>query len=237
MKINPPLVLTGTLLVFMVGAGTLSGWLGYRMGYEALKGVTQPDVSPAKKLTQSDDATTTTGQDGQIILNEQELIQQAEAIIKGNVQPAPPPEPQEADVEAVLPPEVLPEVPPEAQLVNDLEDFNPIQGNDRGVTLAVVNATENDGDYLLDVSLKNDGSENVRFLYSFLDIRNDQGQPISALTDGLPGELPATGEWFSGTVRIPATLLEDTQQLSLTLTDYPDQRLELSLADIPVQRE
>ncbi|MGB0560620.1 MAG: hypothetical protein ACPGVO_02300 [Spirulinaceae cyanobacterium] len=229
MKINPPLALTGTLLVFMVGAGTLSGWLGYRMGYEALKGVTQPDVSPTKQLTQNDSSTTTAGQEVQMILDEQDLIQQAKELIKGGSQAAPPPEPEAADVEAAI--------PPEAQLVNDPGEFSPIQGNDRGITLAVVNATEDNGDYLLDVSLRNDSGENVQFLYSFLDVRNDQGRPISAITDGLPGELPANGEWFSGTVRIPTPLLEDTQQLSLTLTDYPDQRLQLSLADIPVQRE
>ncbi|NEO83569.1 MAG: hypothetical protein F6J87_04810 [Spirulina sp. SIO3F2] len=229
MKINPPIVLTATLLLFMAGAGTLSAWLGYKMGHEALKGVTQPDVSPAKKLTQVEQSDLA-GQDVQIILNEQELIQQAEAIIKG--QSSPPPAPESLpDAEA----NSIPEAEPQAQLVNHEEDFSPIQGSDRGVTFAVMNTVEDDGTYLLDVSLKNNGAEDIRFLYSFLDIRNDQGRSISAVTEGLPGELPANGEWFSGTVSIPVDLLEDTQQLSLTLTDYPDQQLQLNLADIPVQ--
>ena len=59
---------------------------------------------------------------------------------------------------------------------------------------------------------------------------------MSAITEGLPGELPADGQEFSGTVSIPTALLEDSKKLSLTLTDYPDQKLQLKMSEIPVVR-
>ncbi|GAB4528740.1 MAG: hypothetical protein Tsb0014_10240 [Pleurocapsa sp.] len=45
MKIRVRLWLTITLFVMMVGAGVASGCLGYYMGREALKAVTQPDIN------------------------------------------------------------------------------------------------------------------------------------------------------------------------------------------------
>jgi hypothetical protein len=84
--------------------------------------------------------------------------------------------------------------------------------------------------------MKNDGSNPVRFLYSFLNVTDDQGRALSAITEGLPGELPANSQEFTGTVSIPTALLEDAKKLSLTLTDYPDQKLQLKMAEIPVNR-
>lgn len=89
---------------------------------------------------------------------------------------------------------------------------------------------------MLNVRLKNEGGDAVRFLYSFLNVTDNQGRALSAITDGLPGELPATGEEFSGTVSIPSALLEDAKTLSLTLTDYPDQKLQLKMSEIPIAR-
>jgi hypothetical protein len=59
---------------------------------------------------------------------------------------------------------------------------------------------------------------------------------LSAITEGLPGEVPANGEEFTGTVSIPTALLEDAKSLSLTLTDYPDQKLQLKMSEIPIAR-
>lgn len=230
MKISTPILLTATLLLFMAGAGGASGWIGYRMGYEALKGVSQPDVSPSQKLTQQRPDGTSPETEVQIILNEQDLIEQAEKIIQGQTPAPPQAAANEAETEAT---EAAAE---EADLVSDRADFQTLQTRDRGVSLSVVDAREEGNDYVLEVSLKNEEAEEVQFLYSFLEVRDQEGRPLSAITEGLPGELPATGEWFSGTVRIPVELLENTEQLSLSLTDYPDQQLQLSLAEIPLVR-
>ena len=64
----------------------------------------------------------------------------------------------------------------------------------------------------------------------------EQGRALSAITEGLPGELPPDGQEYNGTVSIPSALIENAQKLSLTLTDYPDQRLQLKMSEIPVAR-
>ena len=43
-------------------------------------------------------------------------------------------------------------------------------------------------------------------------------------------------ENFVGMVKIPQALVEDSQTLSLNLTDYPDQKLKLNIAEIPIMR-
>jgi hypothetical protein len=110
----------------------------------------------------------------------------------------------------------------------------PVQSKDQNVSLQVKNIKLQDGAIVLDVNLKNDGQKAVRFLYSFLDVRDDQGSLLSAITDGLPGELPANGEAYEGKIRIPTALLSSSKTISLSLTDYPDQKLQLKLENLPV---
>ncbi|MFN9401874.1 MAG: hypothetical protein ACK57T_19325, partial [Dolichospermum sp.] len=92
------------------------------------------------------------------------------------------------------------------------------------------------GDLLLRVNMQNKGPDSVRFLYSFLDITDDKGRTLSGITEGLPAELPAKGAEVKGTISIPTALLDDVKQISLSLTDYPAQRLKLQLSDIPVEK-
>lgn len=87
---------------------------------------------------------------------------------------------------------------------------------------------------MIDVSLKNDSDRSVQFLYSFLNVTDERGRALSATTEGLPGELPANQQKSSGTIKISTALLDDAEKLSLTLTDYPDQRLQLQISGIPV---
>ena len=102
------------------------------------------------------------------------------------------------------------------------------------MTFAVVDAKRQGSAIILNVELKNDSPKAVNFLYSFLDIQDDQGRALSGITDGLPQLLPANGDNFSGTIKVPSVLLNGTKTVSLSLTDYPDQNLELSIGDIPV---
>ncbi|MGK7925712.1 MAG: hypothetical protein AB4290_10775 [Spirulina sp.] len=208
-------------------AGTASAFWGYSLGREALKGVTQPDISPTKKLASNH--STSTDRELKILLTEEELLKQAEDIINGKVIPEPIAEPVNEEAKASEAEETV------AEPVPELAEVLPIKGSDRGVSLAIVDAKREAGSLVLNVDLKNESRESVRFLYSFLDVRDDQGRALSAITDGLPGELPANGKNFSGTIKIPTALLEDAEQLSLTLTDYPDRELELNLANIPIR--
>ncbi|MEM9542378.1 MAG: hypothetical protein AAGA60_23155 [Cyanobacteria bacterium P01_E01_bin.42] len=228
MKINSTVVLTLTLLLLMSVAGTASAFWGYTLGREALKGVTQPDISPTKKL--ADNNSTGNNRELKILLTEAELLKQAEDIINGKVIPEPIAELEEEETQVAEAEEAI------AEPVPQLEEVLPVRANDGGVSLEIVSAKQEGGSLVLNVELKNESRDSVRFLYSFLDVRDDQGRALSAITDGLPGELPSGGKNFSGTIKIPTALLEDAEQLSLTLTDYPDRELELSLANIPIAR-
>lgn len=102
--------------------------------------------------------------------------------------------------------------------------------------MQVLSARYTGGALLLKVNFKNQSSRAVRFLYSFLNVMDEQGRTLSANTEDLPEELPADGTTLSGTVSIPTALLDNVKKLSLMLTDYPDQKLLLQIPAIPVTK-
>ncbi len=227
MKFNSTVALTLILLVMMLGAGTVSALWGFALGHEALKGVTQPDINPAKKLAGNRQAS---DQQKELkIVDEREILIRVYDRTHGKGEkPKGAADKNEKENQSAI-------EDGEDRASTQRSNF-PLKDRDRGITLEVLKATQQEGSLLLDVKLRNDGSETVRFLYSFLDIRDEQDRPLSAITDGLPAEVPANGENFSGTVRIPMALLNDAQQLSLALSDYPDEQLQLKIPAIPVER-
>ena len=50
----------------------------------------------------------------------------------------------------------------------------------------------------------------------------------------LPGQLPPSGKIYQGTVTIPTALVENSKELTMSLTDYPDQKMQLQMSGIPV---
>lgn len=227
MKVNPTVVLTFLLLSMMFGAGALSASLGLELGKAALKEVTQPDVRPNTSGDQNSPATGK-GQ-GLKLLKEDEVIKTVKARIAGkDVEPEP------AQTKAVEP---EPEQSAEAKAAEEpkKDERFPIATKDQDVSLQVTGIRREGSSLVLNVSLKNEGSRSVQFLYSFLNVTDDKGRSLSATTEGLPGDLSPSDRSYSGTVSIPTALLENAQKLSLTLTDYPDQELELKMSEIPVQ--
>lgn len=220
MRFNLTVVLTLVFLATMLGAGTASAWLGYTLGSAALKGVSQPDINPAKKLTSNNED----GKQQQepIVVSEKQILTKVYNFINAK------------DGKGQTRSEGLNSA--ESTGSSSQKDWIALKDRDEGVTLQVVKASQQEGSLLLEINLKNDSARPVRFLYSFLDVRDERNQALSAVTDGLPEELPANGENFSGTVRIAMSSLEDTNKISLILTDYPDQKLELEITDIPVMR-
>lgn len=238
MKFNSTVALTLILLAMMLGAGFVSAMWGFTIGHEALKGVTQPDIRPTKKLAETQQVSL--GKEGVKILREEDILVNVNDYVKGKGKDSKSDSDEKKETPAKSPPEQKPTPEPTATQAS-LTPTNanlklPVQSQDRGVTLQVSSATQQGGSLLLNVSLKNSGTTPVRFLYSFLNVTDDQGRALSAITEGLPGELPANGETFTGTVSIPTALLEDAKKLSLTLTDYPDQKLQLKMSEIPVSR-
>ncbi|NEQ64098.1 MAG: hypothetical protein F6K21_00970 [Symploca sp. SIO2D2] len=241
MKLNSTVALTLLLLAMMLGAGFVSAMWGFSLGHQALKGVTQPDMRPTKKLAgnQQKASDAQKAQEGVAILKEENILINVREYInnKGkeeqkNKQKKQPSDTSKKEKQSSSEPQE-----PVASLAsNNTSSDLPIKSQDQGVTLEVRSANQQGGSLLLNVSLKNEGGNAVRFLYSFLNVTDDQGRALSAITEGLPGELPADGQEFTGTVSIPTALLEDSKKLSLTLTDYPDQKLQLKMSEIPVVR-
>jgi hypothetical protein len=89
---------------------------------------------------------------------------------------------------------------------------------------------------VLEVSLRNNSTKAVQFLYSSMEITNDQGRLLSATTQGLPEELAPNGEEDTGSITVPLDLLDGAKSLSLSLTDYPEQQVQLRLSGIPVEK-
>jgi len=258
MKFNSTVALTLILLAMMLGAGFVSAMWGFSLGHEALKGVTQPDVRPTKKLANNQEVEP----EGKevALLNERDILVNVHAYIHDQDDQDQDKDSKTDDNDSESNSQSETQKPEESATENQQSErqdessesdvFNtetsftssgsnqnlPLKSQDRGVTLEVRSANLQGGSLLLDVSLKNEGDNPVRFLYSFLNVTDDQGRALSAITEGLPGELPSNGEEFSGTVSIPTALLDDAKALSLTLTDYPDQKLKLKMSEIPVAR-
>ncbi len=230
MRINPTVILTLLLLGMMFGAGVTSARLGLTLGTEALKEITQPEISPTRNRKEQEEGL---GKGNAItFLSEEQILQRVKAIEEGKV---PVEKPPEEKAEAKKPDQPADE-PQKAAEPKKAEGNFPLTSKSQNVTFNI-NSVQKDGSWLMmDVSLKNDSDRSVQFLYSFLNITDEQGRALSATTEGLPGELPADQKNYEGKIKISTALLDDAKQLSLTLTDYPDQQLQLQIANIPVVR-
>lgn len=209
----------------------MSAVWGFTMGSEALKSVTQPDVRPTSKIKSRKGKSQQ--QAAVVILKEEDILTTVKKRIEGKGKNPKPEKPQAQNKQSSK------ETPSQKTRLVSVEAPQPgfpITSRNQGVRLDVLSARYAQGALLLKLNFKNEGSKAVRFLSSFLDVMDDQGRVLSANTEGLPAELPANGENFSGTVSIPTALLDDVNKLSLTLTDYPDQQLRLQMSNIPVKR-
>ncbi|EAZ90667.1 hypothetical protein [Crocosphaera chwakensis] len=235
MKINSTLKLTILLLLLMSGAGTASAFLGYQAGTQALKGVSQPENNPTKKLTEGEKKSTEPTEfkpiDEKTILIKvyNHTHQKNKAAASGKEQKEENSKTEEKTSQSTE--ETPNDIEPSPAVAN-----LPLQVTDQGVKLEVNEATNEGTTLSLKVNLQNEGATPVKFLYSFLEVKDNQGRSLSAITEGLPEELPANSESFMGKVKIPSALVDDSQSLSLNLTDYPDQKLKLNIAQIPVTR-
>lgn len=232
-KLNSTVALTLILLILMLGAGYLSAIWGFAVGHEAVKGVTQPDAAPKSKIKIRKSSSQQQGAVG--MLKEEDILNIVKARIEGKGKKARPEKPQPQNKQSSE--KTSTQTAQAAKLAADvLQPGFPITNRSQGVTLEVLSAKYSGGALLLKVNFKNEGDRTVRFLYSFLDITDDKGRTLSANTEGLPGELPPNGKPFSGTVSISTALLDDVKKLSMSLTDYPEQRLRLQTLNIPVTR-
>jgi hypothetical protein len=81
MRLNSTVVLTLVLLVLMIGAGLTSATWGYKLGREALKGITQPDARPVNNLTDSQGKPVR--RDSVTFLKEDQILKDVKARMEG----------------------------------------------------------------------------------------------------------------------------------------------------------
>lgn len=224
LNLKVTLWLTLALFLMMICAGGTSFYIAADLGRKALKAVTQPEVNSEDK---SGNKKPKGGKHkGLKIIDEEDIL--AEVYQTTNLEIIPN---NQSEVDSAT----TNTAGLKSQKIINSEAF-PIANQSKGVTLEVSNAQYEGSSLLLELNLKNEGTESVNFLYSFMDLKDDRGRPLSAIPEGLPGLLPADGENHAGVLRIPTTLLGDTKNISLTLTDYPERTLELKLKQIPVAK-
>ncbi len=220
MKLNSTVALTLILLVSMVVAGLVSASWGSSLGREALKGITQPDTRPANKTGSQAGSSR---REELAVLPENDIIANVKVRINGgtgkDTNASPP-----ASAKAVT----------TTDAAKETTTSLPMTATSQDVALEVKSVRRQGESLVLAVSLRNSGKQPVRFVYDALTVTDEQGRSLKATTDGLPVELPASSNAFAGTVSIPASLLDGVQKISLSLTDYPDKRLQLQLSNIPL---
>ncbi|MBW4418147.1 MAG: hypothetical protein KME13_02835 [Myxacorys californica WJT36-NPBG1] len=219
-RINSTVALTFVLLALMFGAGIVSSAWGFAIGREALKGITQPDSRPTNKVNRKNP----NGREQLTFLKEDDILATVKSRIGGTSKPPASPSPSSS-----------PQSKTETSKNNQVAATLPLLARDKDVALEITGIQQQKDSVTLDVAMKNDSNQAIRFLYSALNVTDDRGRAITVDTTGLPSEMPAKSDRYTGTVNISAALLANAQKLSLQLTDYPDQKLQLKLSEIPVR--
>jgi hypothetical protein len=226
MKLNSTVTFTFALLFLMLGAGLASAFSGFAIGRDALKGITQPDSRPQKTRAKSANSGAET-KDGMALMKEDDIIKSMKERIASTAKGGGRTDKSEdgkADADKKTKPV---DTTPISKL--------PLSNNVEGVTLEVI-ATRREGEAtLLDLTIKNASPKTVQFRYTFLTVTDDQGRIVAAETIGLPSEIPSNSETFSGSVKLPSNSLKDAKTVTLQMSDYPEQKLQFRLADIPIQ--
>ena len=233
---NNGLALTVTLFLLMIAAGTASAFWGYTLGYESLRGINQPDSNPTKKINSKQ--TSDRKSQATAIVSEKEILTKVDKFIQ--LQSGTKKNPETQSKTETKKDTKVNKQDNESFIKLSEQDGKanvqlPIKTTEQGVTLEIVGITKQDGDLVIDVNLVNKSASKVQFLYSFLIIKNEEDRLISSVTEGLPEEISAGGEKVSGKVRIPLSLLGDSQQLSFELNDYPEEKIKLEIPKISLE--
>jgi hypothetical protein len=223
MKFNSTVVYTFILLFLMIGAGVASAVSGFSMGREALKGITQPDSRPNKGKANK---TGVVAKEDLQLLKEEDIVKSMkERIDSSTKNGAKAPEKPEKSEKTTS------EKPKEEKTAKvEL----PVTTESEGVAMEVLSRREEGGSTMFEVAMKNGSDRPVSFRYNFMNITDNRGQIVNAEAVGLPEALPAKSEKFSGSVKIPTGSLEKVENVTLQLSDYPEQKIQLRLTDIPV---
>ena len=217
--------------MLVVGIG--SGMVGYIFGQQSLKGITQPALNPFLKTA---DARKQRSNQGITFAKERDILakvkaQTSETRKPSSSKPKPKPSPK-----AQKSPKVDPKPSESPSPASSGPKTLPITVEDQGMNFEVRSVVRDADGLVLNVALTNQGSKPLQFLYTFLDVTDDQGQVLFAEPRGLPAQLQPKSDTYLGTIKIVDVPEDSVEQLSLKLTDYPNQTLNLVL-EIPVPKE
>jgi hypothetical protein len=238
-------LLTGILFCLSLSAGIYGFNWGARLGQEALVGIKQPDSSGSSVFRGEGKPSSSPAPDPNTIspppfLLETDIIKRVKDQMgtpqatpsvsnpngKGNPSNNPSNNPNGS-------PSPSPSSSPKGTVA--FAPGFPYSTQSEGVALDVLGVEADGGQSLtLKVSIKNEGTQTVRFLYSFLTVTDNQGQALGSSVEGLPSELPALSGSFTGEIQIPRVNREGLKTINVSLADYPDQTVKLNIEGIPV---
>lgn len=217
----------------VVGAG--SGMVGFLFGQQSLKGITQPALNP---FLNTAEALKDRPSQGVILAKERDIIDKVKKQISGDGKGNKPnsesknsPSPKQSPEADAKPAE--PSSPSDASTPASL----PLTVEDQGMNLEVRSLAREADSLVLNVALTNKGAKPRQFLYSFLDVTDEQGQALFTEIRGLPAQLQPESETYLGTIRITDVPEGSIDQISMKLTDYPNQKLNLEILNIPIPQE
>lgn len=222
-QVSPAVRKTLMLLGLMFAVGLVTGVAGYSMGYQSLRGITQPALNPV--LNGEGSGKQRPKQEASL-LSEKEVIAKVKTKTSGvKKQKAKPPKPaaetKKKEDKAEKPKSKTP------------QSF-PIKAEQKGMKLEIRSLSESEDGLVLNVALTNSGAQPVQFEYTFLDVVDDQERTLLAEAQGLPTEFEANSETFYGTIKVLDVSGANIKTVSLKLANYPDQTIQLEASDIPV---
>jgi hypothetical protein len=224
---DPAIRLTLYLLLGVVGLGVLSALIGYFFGHESLKGVTQPDMNPFV-------ASSAQGQyprEGGYLLKESDILTKVERETKGISKAGEPKKPASATDKKEA------KASPSPKAEKNQTPSLPAIVQSQGVRLEVRAMTVEADGLTLEVAMRNESAKDIQFLYDFLDITDDQSQPLSTEVTGLPTKFSPKSETFSGVIKVSGVSSGSLKWISLGLADYPDQTVDLKIPKILVKQK
>jgi hypothetical protein len=229
LQLDRSVKLTLGLLAGVLTLGILSAIIGFLFGHESLKGVTQPDMNP---FVGTANPQRQYPRQGTYLLKESDILAKVERETKNISKPDESKKPaqsaQKKDQSKTKTTTSSPTSAPKTSL--------PITVQSQGMRLEVRSlAVDGDG-MTLDVTMQNGGAKEVQFLYDFLDISDDQSLFLSTEVKGLPTKFAPKSESFSGVIKISGASANSIKWLSLSLADYPDQKIELKISKILLKK-
>ncbi|NJM67138.1 MAG: hypothetical protein HC851_16445 [Acaryochloris sp. RU_4_1] len=207
--------------------GSLTGAAGYWFARQSLKGVTQPAANP---FLDSTDELNRRPRQGADFLSEKDLIAKVKSQTSGSdatKQKKARSQQAKEDAKAKTSDQKAEDAKPTTQSF-------PVKVQSQGMNLEIRSLIQEDNTLVLKVALQNTSNKTIQFVYTFLDITDDQGQALFSEIRGLPTEFKPKGETFFGTIKILDVPPENVKTISLSLNDYPDQNVKLDVQNIPV---